>query len=358
MLTREQAAARAQAIAGSPADKEAYMDALRFPHANQDKVINVIRNQAKPGAGLSITLVVGGTGAGKSTLGRMQLADYISSNAVAIDNDSSLIPAVMCEVDAVDASTRELNWPLQYTHLCHALLAPSILDGINNYQELGKSRDLVRNSRLMFENALKERGTKYLILDEAVHFSRAKGDPREYGNLLKSLANRAGFHLLLLGAYGSEEIAVATDQLSRRVEVVHYSRYKPTREDFTEYCKFVKSVAEALPLACKVDIADQVEYMFYGTFGFGGQSVDVLRRAVKKCDADGGRQWRNEFLFSSMPSERAHRKIVKDTLVGEDAVQSYLQKDSKHNYITEKQARDELLLDAEAANRSTQRKQG
>jgi hypothetical protein len=288
----------------------------------------------------------------------MEVANYISSHAVAIDNDSSLIPAVMCEVDSVDASTREINWPLQYTHLCHALIAPNPLDGINIYQELGKPSDLVRNSRLMFERALMHRGTTYLILDEVVHFSRSKGDPLEYGNLLKSLSNRAGSHLLLLGAYGSEEIAVASDQLARRIRVVHYPRYKPTEEDFTEFCKFVKSVAAALPLACKIDIKDQVEYLFNGTFGLPGQAVDVLRRAVKICDADGGRHWRNDFLFGSMLSEKAHKKIVKVTLAGEESVQPYLQRNSKQNYITEELARNELLLDAEAATRNSRKEQG
>jgi hypothetical protein len=51
--------------------------------------------------------------------------------------------------------------------------------------------DSERSIRCIFENVLQYRNVRYLIIDEAMHFTQQATDPVMYGNLLKELADRA-----------------------------------------------------------------------------------------------------------------------------------------------------------------------
>ncbi|WP_175981003.1 hypothetical protein [Burkholderia sp. BCC1630] len=184
-------------------------------------------------------------------------------------------------------------------------------------------------------------------LDEVLHLTNTNTDPKQYANLLKSLSNRTGFNLLLLGAYGCEELAVASGQIARRIVVVHYPRYTESREDFTEYCVAVKSFAELLPVRCNVDLGNCMDYLFRGTFGILGQTFDILKEATKPCIADGERKWRDEYIHSVMPSEEAQKKIARETFHGEMDIVPYLRGSEKHAYVDAAQIRADLELEAE-----------
>ncbi|MEX3639612.1 AAA family ATPase [Paraburkholderia sp. BR14320] len=339
---------REQAIAGSLKDKGNYIAGLFIPHRNQTLVTNTIADTLlNPVAGLSIILLVGPPGVGKTTMGKILLQKLLDSFAIEIQEDPSIIPAFMSEVDAPDKD--EVNFVLLYCRMCHDLLAPSPMDGLNIVNELKEPLEQLRSSRVMFERALWARKVKNLILDEVLHFTNTNTDPAQYGNLLKSLSNRARFNLLLLGAYGSENLIEATGQLARRIVVVHYPRYKETREDFRAYCAAVKSFAEALPVRCKVDVKNCMGYLFKGTFGLLGQTFDILKESIKPCIADGERQWRDEYILRSMPSLKAQLKIAKETVRGEMTIMPFLQGNVMHAYLNESQVRAELELEAERA---------
>lgn len=341
MLTRE------QAIAGSATDKTAYMDALVIPHTKLTKVVSELRLLMTAGVGLSVTIVIGPGGIGKSSLGRKQLAQLLSHYAIEIQENPSVIPAVMVEVDSPDKE-KEINFTLLYSRLCAALLAPSALDGYSIPRDPSTVLiNLARTSRLMFESAVKGRNLRHLIIDEAIHFAQSSTDPLHYGNLLKSLSNRSGFNLLLLGAYGSEELIEASGQLARRVSVLHYDRYTSSNDDYLEYASFIKSVAVAMPYRFEIDLEKHIEYLFDGNFGLPGASVDVLRSAAARCAELKYPKWNDACLFKSMPSKKAHARIVKETLRGEERIKSYLQMAGKIEYATEASIRAELKNEEE-----------
>ncbi len=358
MITRE------QAIAGSPEDKAAYMRATCVPHKNLETVMSDVRNRMTAGTGLSITMVVGPPGVGKTAFGRKQLGGLLSRYSVQLQEKRHVIPAVMSEVDAADKG--EFNFILLYNRLCADLMSPSALDGpvliANNDEPPDQVRDddepsdPVRNARLMFERALRRRHVKHLILDEAVHFTNSSTDPLQYGNLLKSLSNRVGFNLLLLGAYGCEQLVLASAQLARRIGVVHYPRYLQTDDDFKEYCTFVKSLLAKLPYGFEIDIENRLEYLFTGTFGLPGATVDVLMAAANLCAETRTNAWSDTFLLNSMPSKQAQRMIARDTIVGEAEVQPFLQMGREHDYASEQCIRNELLLEAEEQRKLNRRK--
>ncbi|KNA33557.1 hypothetical protein ADU20_14285 [Burkholderia pseudomallei] len=350
MITRE------QAITGSPEDKAAYMKATCVPHRNLDAVMHEVRSRMTAGAGLSITLVVGPPGVGKTTFGRKQLQSLLSRYPIQLQEKRHIIPAVMSEVDAADRG--EFNFNLLYNRLCADLMAPSSLDGPVLLENVSEPADPVRNSRMMFERALRRREVKHLILDEAVHFTNSLTDPLQYGNLLKSLSNRSGFNLLLLGAYGCEQLVLASAQLARRIGVVHYPRYFQTDQDFTEYCTFVKSLLAHLPYGFDIDIENRLEYLFAGTFGLPGATVDVLTGAAGRCCESKRKVWSDACLLKSMPSKEAQRKIARDTMVGEAEVQPFLQMEREHDYATEQDIRNVLLLEEQTRRKINGRMHG
>ncbi|WMY11751.1 ATP-binding protein [Paraburkholderia phenoliruptrix] len=341
MLTRTQIEARDQATAGSPEDKSRYMMTLHLPHRNFDAVEREVRTCMVAGTGLAIILVVGPPGVGKTTFGRYRLRQLLRSYAVPIRENAGFIPAVMVDLDVAEKN-REVNWALLYSRLCSALLAPSPLDGYTVERVDQEPYDVFRNGKLMLEAALKNRGLQHLILDEVVYLTKSSTDPFYYGELLKSLSNRSGFNLLLLGAYGSEELSVASGPLARRTIVIQYPRYKETDDDYREYCTFVAGLLPLLPYRFEVDIEKHVEYLFTACIGLPGLTVDVIKEACSRCDENRRADWDEKYLFKSMPSKEAHKKLLTDTLIGERNIEDYLRREAIQGYMSEKDVKTQL----------------
>ncbi|WP_250481207.1 AAA family ATPase [Caballeronia sp. GAOx1] len=344
MLTSKQIEARAQAIAGSPEDKARYMMNVNLPHRTFDDVRAEVRTCMTAGTGLAITLIVGPPGVGKSTFGRFQLRELLKRYSIQIREKPAFIPAVMVDLDVAEKN-REVNWVLLYSRLCSALLAPSPLDGYAVERTGQEPYDAFRNGKLFFEAALKNRGLQHLILDEVVYLTKSSTDPFYYGELLKSLSNRSGFNLLLLGAYGSEVLSIASGPLARRVIVVHYPRYRPNNDDFKEYCTFLAGLLPLLPYRFDVEIERHKEYLFNGCIGLPGLTVDVIREACSRCDEERHPRWNDRYLFKSMPSKEAHKTLLRTTLRGENNIKDFLRIDEAHQYTSEKSVAGELFAE-------------
>lgn len=166
----------------------------------------------------------------------------------------------------------------------------------------------------MMERAIKERDLRYLVLDEVIHFVNSTTPVIYYGDFLKSLSNCSGFNLLLPEAYGSEEIIHASGQLARRIKIIHYPRYKDNEKYYTEYATFVKSCANKLPCQFEVDLTNDVEYLFSGSFGGVGTSVDILQQAAANCVRGRHSKWSRESLRKAMPSLKAKKEMAREVL--------------------------------------------
>ncbi|MEX3929155.1 TniB family NTP-binding protein [Paraburkholderia sp. BR10936] len=343
MITRE------QAIAGSPRDRKIYQLNLTIPHRNLDRVLDDVQPLMEEDSGLTIVVIVGPTGVGKSSLGRKLLRKTLEKYSYLIQEDPAIIPAVMVEVDSPDKK-QEIDFGLFFARICSALLSPSVLDGFATPKSLSDTVDYTEKSRIMLEKAIVGRDLRHLILDEVIHFLASSTPPEHYGNLLKSLSNRSNFDLLLLGAYGSEEIIHASGQLARRIIILHYQRYTDSTEDYKEYATFMKSVALQMPYRFEIDLEHSVHYLFDGNLGIPGSSVEVLQKAAARCSREKHPKWSDDFLVKYMPSIKAQKEIAMETLRGEEQIQPYLQNQQRVKYATETEIR--ALLGAEKAERN------
>lgn len=331
-----------EAIEGSPTDKAEYMKNLCFSHRNLEKALAEVQLLMTPGAGLSVVILVGPTGAGKTTFAKQMVRTLLKQHAVAIQENQDLIPAVLSEVAAPGA--RQFNWQLFYRHCLRDMLVPNwmspLQEVVANSLSAENQADSIRCLRLLFEGALHHRGVRHLLLDEAVHFTDSDTDPVQYGNLLKSLANRAGMNLLLIGAYGSETLQIATGQLARRNAVVHYERYGDTAEDRAAYGQFLYSLQESIPLRESVNLEPHVDRLFEGTIGLVGLTAEIVRRAVVAAAAAG--KWKDEYLFQAMLPPAAYRCIAEETLRGENRIVSFLSSRTPPVYPTLEAIRTDL----------------
>ena len=218
-------------------------------------------------------------------------------------------------------------------------------------QDLQTPIDYVHNSRILLERAISGRKLHHLILDEVIHFLHSSTPPLQYGDLLKSLSNRSGFNLVLLGPYGSEELVPASGQIARRVIVVEYPRYKDCEEDFKQYATFIKSVAAAMPYRFEIDLEYDIEYLFDGNFGIPDASVDVVFKSARRCSLEKHPRWNRTQLLKSMPSLEAQHTIAKETLRGEEHIKPYLQTEYIKHYATEKDIRSELEKEKSERNK-------
>jgi len=326
-----------QAKAGNTEMKGAYMRSLRFRHSNLDSVVQRVKNCMISSTGLSLTVVVGPTGVGKSTFARLQAEALLERYESEIREDPSVIPVVLSEIDAADQ--KEINWVLFYNRICEDLQSLFTDESMN---QTSSSIDAVRSSRMRFERALRNRRVRHLLLDEAVHLVDSNSEPLHYGNLLKSLGNRGNMNLLLVGAYGSEQLVLSSDQLARRTAIVHFPRYQQTQEDFDNFTKFIKEFAAHIPLAQEVDLKPYVEKLFDAHVGLPGWAAETIIRAVLES-SEQGNKWIEDALWHSFPSEAAHNKIAFETLEGERRIKSFLHPEGPMVYKPLTQVESELI---------------
>lgn len=324
-----------QALHGSPDDKGAHLRGLRFMHRNLEKVIDEIKRRMLPCARLSLTIVAGPSGVGKSTFAALQAEALLRLYEVEIRENPCVIPVVLSEVDAADG--KQFNWQLFYQHLSEdlQLLTPDY-EGVGT---INANAYKVRNLRLRFEKGLRCRNVRHLILDEAVHFTDSKTEPLQYGNLLKSLANRSGMNVLLVGAYGSEKLVHASGQIARRIGVVHFERYRDNQEDFDAFTQFIKEFEAHIPLPFKVDLKKYTMQLFYAHLGMPGYAAGALIEAVTSCAYDGSHSWKDEYVWNALPSEAEYETIAAETLAGEDNIQPYLSMSQPTAYPSEAEVR-------------------
>ncbi len=243
------------------------------------------------------------------------------------------------------------DWPLFYRELGDKVLVPMWDESVPVRPgplptAPETTFDRLPSMRFAAMRALKRRKTRHIFLDECVHFTDSNAEPLEYGNLLKSFANLPSTNLLMLGAYGSQALVEASAQLSRRVSVVHFPRYPSTEKGREDYGFLLNSLEANIPLPYKVNLMQFSDLLFRGTCALGGITADVVRKTVINAATDmqnnKARTWKDEYLFSAMPSEKQHETILTDCLIGEKDILKYLPNVTEPTYSSEKAIQEML----------------
>lgn len=163
--------------------------------------------------------------------------------------------------------------------------------------------------RTAFENALRYRGTKYLVVDEAHHFLYARGGLPAAAALLdslKCLAASTGVVLILVGAYPLLDLLFHLPHLIGRKLQTHLPRYRAdNRDDVVNFDRILIEYSKPLRFEGALSLRTWNEYLHEGSHGCIGLLRGWIRDALNRA-------WLADVPVLSMEHFETTRKTPSD----------------------------------------------
>ncbi len=189
-----------------------------------------------------LVFVCGPSGVGKSEFVKKFKEKIVSQDGVTNLNKPGMVPVVDVEASAPEKNS--FDFDLLWMSILEQLREPLIdrkisyvernITGINRSISIKRKPDYIR----VVANALKYRGVKALIIDEAHHMLRISSGKRLNwsADILKTLVNLSGVPVILVGTYALlaylEDLnPQITDQIGLRSKLIHIPRYHANIQD-------------------------------------------------------------------------------------------------------------------------------
>lgn len=320
---------REDALKLSDKQKMEFFHNVLVKHDRVKEKLADIEALSMPFSGNDIVLLIGPTGVGKSAMSVSIKDQIIQRNQEEMKTDRNLIPVVLMEAPA--SGERSFSWRIFYRDLGIELNEPLMDKKIENREQDG--RIVIRSSsmgssvvamRKAVENALKNRRTELVALDEAVHLIRqAKGNMlSSHMDALKSLANICGVTLMLIGSYDLFQLLSLSGQIARRTAIVHFDRYLSDNEsDARSFQKTLRKLVQHLPVEGVPDLTSYADELHQSCIGCVGILKDTLKRALVLTLRNGGK-WSDDFLRKALLSKTQLATILGEVLEGEIAIKN------------------------------------
>lgn len=270
----------------SKEEKYNYFHNKLITHPNLEKAILEVMNNIENPAGISLFMITGPTGVGKTTLKNKVEMKVIESRLLELDSNKGIIPIAGIEAVAPDAGY--YNWKDHYKRSLEALCEPMINYKID-YEKIYKTNSVLSKSentasayRKSLENALRNRRPAAFIIDEAQHITKVASGKRlqDQLDIIKSLSNLSGIIHILIGTYDLGLFIDMNGQLSRRTANVHFPRYKAeNNDDIRKFISVVKTFENHMPLENEVNILKYWEFIYERTIG----CVGILKNWLERC---------------------------------------------------------------------------
>jgi len=313
----------AAALRLSHDERRVFYDRVRVMHPRLRLAREALRIHTKPDSGSEITLLIGPTGAGKSTIANAFMDQVLESKRAAMIDDQGLIPIIYLEAPATGEI--KFSWKIFYQMLLELLLEPlmdrKILSGPDAARIMrihGHSSPMVGNLRRALEKALRMRKTSVMIIDEAFHLASSATGVTLLAQLngLKSLANLCGVQIVMIGSYDLIPVLEVKSELTRRFSVVHIARYR--KEDSLDQAAFSQALLDLsrmLPLEDQPELLSYADPLMRSCIGLPGILKQTLQRALAFALDQG--QWTESCLERALLTKLQVRTILADCLRGE-----------------------------------------
>jgi hypothetical protein len=274
-----------------PETRLRYFETKVVAHQRLKEVHASLLHALRYPAGVSLILVVGPTGVGKTTLRRRIERQLLEDAQTSPTYSPGHIPVVGLEVAAPDG--RNFNWKDYYTRALLALDEPFIADKVT-YEVCDMHRDehgrlvlgrslTIPDLRRALEKTLLYRQPRAFIVDEAQHFRKMASGRRLLDQMdnLKSLASMTNTVHVLVGTYELLGLTNLSAQLSRRSLELHFPRYHADKaEDFKEFRKLLRTLQKHLPLVEEPDLESHADEFYERCLGCAGMLKTWLNRAL------------------------------------------------------------------------------
>lgn len=276
-------------------------------------------------------VLVGPSGCGKSTLMKRLQADILKKYQARMKKAPGMVPVIYVQLTAPQDGN--FNWKDFFSRLLEkfndvlirkkVILRPeAILDG----QVITAIRMLVREElRRAVRNAFELRKTKFLLLDEAGHLLLTKSSipARVQFELIKSVAQELHIPIILAGDYSLLGILELNGQLTRRTEIIHFSRYQveemkdPSSVHGRSFQNCVYSLLEAMPLPKEDGLVEHMDYFYQFSIGNIGLLKKWFKRALWKALMSDQQVVTREILHSTRWRNKSLKKMLSETKLGE-----------------------------------------
>jgi DNA polymerase III delta prime subunit len=314
---------------------ESSRQGARIRHPRIASTIEECQLMLTAGASADLILVCGPTGVGKSTLGHFLVEEELKQQAEAMAEQPGFIPAIRVEAPA--SGEKEFSWRLFYQRILNALEgeldAPRSAYGVDPengrvVRPRGNNTNRLSGLRTAVERSLRSRGTRFIVVDEAVHMISQCPPARLAQQLdtLKSLSNEYGVQWVLLGSYDLFDLMSLSGQLARRTHVIHFSRYRLDQEaDVRWFSGCIRQLAKGMPALQSLDVVRYAEVLHQTTLGCVGTLRTVLMRLERLVASKG---WSEEALCTALLTEAQVTQITREVLEGEERIAPGLHRNS------------------------------
>jgi hypothetical protein len=298
---------------GHPHLFEAYGDLLRairqpFPH--------------------TLVFAFGPTGVGKTTLWRKIQKQLLEDMLPQLEQDRSRIPFVGIELVSPDSGI--FNWKDFYKRFLLTMDEPLVehkakieVPAMNSEGKLHIKigpRSGAADLRFVTEQALHYRRPAAILIDEAQHLAKIASGRKLQDQLdaLKSLSNKTGTIIVLLGTYELLVFRNLSAQLSRRSIDIHFQRYNLGSEDeLSAFQSVLMTFQYHLPLHEEPNLLARWEYFYERSIGCVGVLKEWLTRALAEALEDGGKRLNQKHCARYALSISQCEKMLSDAKEGE-----------------------------------------
>jgi len=251
---------------GQLAAREVSQYIIDYPafHDMREKMERMLRSPDPSGL-----LIVGDTRVGKTTLANSVLDAHPKTTI----SGTPSVPVLYIEIPTIPTEksiARALMWQLDV----RASRALSEQELIAHFAEIAKYCRI-----------------KLVIIDEFHHFTESSQYPKllRYANSVKSLMNRSGVSVVLMGLPSSRAILDKNQQLRGRFSSVQHIGAFAMDEtaQFNDFLDVLRALADKLPFENAEELAGEVygPRMWYATHGALGYVKKLLIEAIEMSDA-------------------------------------------------------------------------
>ena len=254
--------------------------------------------------------------AGPTRVGKSSLVKEVLREAFPIDRARDDIASVY--VDAATTDGRFISMRYLTLQLLMALEHPFYTD-----DSLGiRLSQTETTARIRLVKAIKHRGTKIVVVDEAQHLLQVKQRSEAPLDSLKCLGNQTGAVILLSGGYRLLATCFDSAHLNGRLSIVHFPRYRPTVKDIKDFDSILRIYDAMLPWSHNQSLISMRETLYEGTLGCLGLVTGWIINALVTMHARDERRLKTEH-FRDTRFEEQIEPIRQEIALGEELLTKF-----------------------------------